>query len=355
MGLRRKAISGIIAATILFAMLFTVGTGFFLLVNNTNSLYSIALANRGNAIQDQINENLVVTTLLKSTHIGLYLNNTGGKAVNVTSIYVLDSSGTVLTCLGRGMPVSCSNSNPALPILVNPSQGSATIDTTYTYVSGTQTVKVVTQRGSVFSASYPPSSNSLAAFSLSSGAFGSLYMKFDSYSYFQVYSGGGCPASGGGNSGYCLSNQGKAFQIAASFASSNNIGFSITFTNVDPKQANITMDKYTNIVDYWPVGSSFRTDLLYLISNTTSTILSQYTPIVLYYNKPVTLVFASLNPGAFSPGSFSGSGAPTSGVVSGINIISHGWKAISYSKITGGSPPASNYGQNSPYVSTLFT
>ena len=320
--------------------------------------YSEALTNRGNAINDRLNENLLVNTETVNNHVGVLINNTGGISTNITSMYILSQSGTVLSCLGKGMPDDCENSNPPLPVVVTPQKSSPTIDTMYTHVAGVDIIKVVTQRGNVFTSYYPPSGSSLAASQLASlftsGVFGSLFLVFASYTYFSVAPGGTCPPAGGGNSGSCLTNLGQAFQISASFVSSNNIAFSATFTNVDPKQSNITLDKYTSILEYWPVGSSFRTARAYIISNITKTIQSQFTPIVLYYNKPVTIVFGSASPGAFSPISFSGSNAPSSGTIAAVNIVSHGWKAISYAKIIGASPPGGNYGQNSPYVATLY-
>ncbi len=354
---RRKAVAGIVATILFFTLLFTVGTGFFLFINGTNLSYSKALVAKANVIQNLLSENLLVNTLLVNNHIGVSIKNTGGSAANVTSIFVFDQSGNVLSCLGTAG--ICAGSGGGLPLVVTPTKSSGVIDTTYTPGSGTFGVKVLTQLGRVYSASYPPvesdeSDSSPLTQLFASGGFGSLFLTFDSYTYFGVTTGGACPPAGGSNSGYCLNNLGKAFQISASFVSSNNVAFAVTFTNVDPKQANITLDKYTSIFDYWPVGSSFRTARAYIISNETNTIQSKYTPIVLYYDKPVTIVFGSLNPGAFSPISFSGSNAPSAGTIAAVNIVSHGWKAVSYSKLKGESPPAANYGQNSPFVTTSY-
>jgi len=53
-GAGRKAVAGILAALILFVMLFTVGTGYFLFVNQGNLLYTKALSARSNSIQSTL-------------------------------------------------------------------------------------------------------------------------------------------------------------------------------------------------------------------------------------------------------------------------------------------------------------
>jgi hypothetical protein len=146
----------------MFAMLFTIGTSYFLFVQGNYNSYVTHLVSRTNSIQGTVSETLQVTTKLtgvSGTHIGFYVNNTGGVASNLTAVLVLDKSGNMLQCDGIGLPSSagCSNTTPALPTVINPGKGSALIDTGYTYSTGsTYTVKILTQAGNVFSAAYPP-------------------------------------------------------------------------------------------------------------------------------------------------------------------------------------------------------
>ena len=58
----RKGVAGIIAAVLLFSMLFTVGTGYFLFVNNANTFYVKQLSDRTSAMQAQLNEILQVSS-----------------------------------------------------------------------------------------------------------------------------------------------------------------------------------------------------------------------------------------------------------------------------------------------------
>ncbi|MDV3243931.1 MAG: hypothetical protein LYZ66_02000 [Nitrososphaerales archaeon] len=171
---KRKGIAGILGAVLLFVMLFTVGTSYFIFVNNTNFQYLQALVTRGNSLQSDLYESIQITTLLTNNHVGFYINNTGGINVNVTAMFLLDSSGNVLKCEGKGVPTgaSCYASNAAFPLLANSGKGAPSfgvVDSAYTYVGGTNTVKVVTQRGDVFSATYPITVSGLVANALTSG------------------------------------------------------------------------------------------------------------------------------------------------------------------------------------------
>ena len=58
---RRKAVSGIVAAIILFAAIFTTGATLFLFVNSSNQLASQASANAANAQLEASQEKLLIT------------------------------------------------------------------------------------------------------------------------------------------------------------------------------------------------------------------------------------------------------------------------------------------------------
>ncbi len=156
---RRRGLANVVAALMMLAMLFTVGTSYFLLVSQANQQYANSLVNRSNSFPGLVGENLLVTTLLlNNNHIAFYVNNTAGLNVNMTAVLVLSSTGSVLQCDGRGLPSGsgCSNTTPTLPIVVNAGKGSATIDTGFTYVAGTaDTVKIVSLRGNAFTATWP--------------------------------------------------------------------------------------------------------------------------------------------------------------------------------------------------------
>ncbi len=343
---RRKATAGILAAVMLFAMLFTVGTSYFIFVNNDNLLYARSLAARTDAVQASLNELLTVTTVtVNGNHVGFFVNNTGGLNANLTAVWVLDSSPNLLKCDGRGLPTSsCGNSSPALPLAVNSGQSSPKIDTGYVYSTGVLVVKIFTARGGAFSASYPPGQPTLVSNALTSGAIGDVYMQFSTYKYYSISTCG---------SNQCLTPVRTAFSVPHA-ASSSNIAFSVRVTDLNQNQKNITLDAYSLLQQLLPPtpgtgGGTARGYAWYIISNTSSgQINTNYSPITLYYNVPATIVFASSAAGTFT-GYAPGISANSVVLVS---ILTNGCEGIKASNCI---TSTYNYGQNMPFVSTYYS
>lgn len=350
-------------------MLFTIGSEYFIFVNNANNLANQSLVNRANALANRLQEGVTVTTSLSaSNYIEFYFNNTGGIAVNVTSFIVLSSSGAVLACDGIGLPSGqgCTTSSPAMPLVANVGRGappSGYAITGYLYPttsSPTVTLKLITSNGNVFSQTYPTTGVSLAAQALSSGAIGDLYLAFQSYHYYIVTTGSGCP-NGTGESGYCIDDQGKAFAIDHTLTGPNfDVAFSVRITDLNQQKANIVLDPYTlmSLVPESGKGSLSYTNW-FIISNQSTgghnMILSAYTPVTLVYNVPQTVVFASnapiLSGQTFTINSLQATGTVASGTTTPVFMVSHGCEAQGITTCTISS---ANYGQNSPYVTTLF-
>ena len=332
-------------------MLFTIGTEYFIFVNNANNLETQSLVNRGNAIATSLEENLAVTTSLNANgHLELYFNDTGGQAVNVTSMMLLSSAGALLDCYGVGLPASqgCGNTTPALPQVANAGTGaplSGYILTNYTYSTGSVVVKLVASDGSIFTSTYPPTSVSLASKALSSGAIGDLYLAFSSYSYYIE------TASCASSSTYCLSYAGSAFSIPTTNAS-KNLAFSIQVTNLDPEQKVIVLDKYSLLMQFVPPtsgrGGGTSTQVsYYIISNSSLDINQEFSPIQLAYDVPTTIFFGSTSPGTFNPQS-PGFSSTTFTLVF---AVAHGCIGIPAAECDSSTY---NYGQNLPYVGTLY-
>jgi flagellin-like protein len=358
---KRRAVSGIIAAVMLFAMLFSVGTSYFLFVNQNNLLYNQAASNRNSAVQSALSEDALLTAAANpsTSVISFTIDNTGGVLINASAFFVTDNTGTVVAYCKHSLSGTVGTC-PPLPVAVGVGSSSVSISTGVVYSSTkSYTISVVTQSGNVFTATYPPTATSLAAQALSSGAIGDLYLAFQSYHYYHVTSGSGCP-SGTPYSGYCVTNLGKAFAISHSLMSSGyDIAFSVTITNFNQEGNNIVLDPYTLMT---LVPESGRGSLSYIpwfiVSNKSTggfnAILSSYTPIVLQYNTPVTVVFASATALAgvgFAGGDLEAVGNIAAGTTTPIFMVSHGCEAPA---ITTCEVSSANYGQNSPYVTTLF-
>jgi len=125
----------------------------------------------------------------------------------------------------------------------------------------------------------------------------------------------------------------------------------MSVTNLNSLHQNITLDQYTLMTEFVPPvpgfgGGSATAYAWYIVSNS-STVLSAYSKFTLFYNRPVTLVFASSSAGTLVPY------APLilSGTITYGFLVSHGCQAIKQSNCQS---TTDNYGQVSPYVSTLY-
>lgn len=347
---------------ILFTLLFTVGSEYFIFVNNANNLATQSLVNRGNALATRLQEGVTISTSLNSLgYIEFYANNTGGITVNMTSVLLLSSGGSVLECDGIGVPsgLGCGNTTPALPEAANAGSGlpkTGYIVTHYKYVngSGTDTIKVITANGNIFSATYPPPASSLAWLSLTSGAIGDIYLKPQTFTYFNVCTtpSGGCNPCG---SNPCfLQKVGYGFSIPSTTFCSIPEAFSLTVVDYNPSHENITLDQYTELTNLFAPqgsGSNIKNNGWFILSNTTSSVISSsYTPITLLYDTPKTIVFGSSSPSSFAPFSAYCNSVPfpTDAL---IFILTHGCKAV---KASACNYQAATYSQNSPYITTLY-
>ena len=335
----RKGVAGIVAAVLLFAMLFSVGTGYFLFINTMNGFFVKGFSDRASEMQAQLTEILQVSTgaASGSNHLTLTVTNNGAVDSNITAVYVT-GPGSTLDKYGIGFS---SNTTPALPIGVGQG-GSATLDTGIVILTGVYTLKVITQRGGSFSATYPQTAVSLASQALASGAIGDLYLQFHSLTWYKVVTCNGTQQ--------CLQRQGIGFSIPAS-STSSPIAFSIQVTNLNSLQQNITLDKYTLMTEFVPPvpgsgGGTARSYAWYIVSNSTN-VLSAYSTFTLLYGRSVTLIFASSSAGSLTPY------APgiSSGTITYGFIVTHGCQAI---RQVNCQPSNFNYGQVAPYVSTLY-
>lgn len=340
----RRGVAGILAAVMLFAMLFTVGAGYFLFLNNENFLYTQSLTNKANAIQGQIQENLQIATSAPKNVLALTITNVGGVSVNVSAIIVTSKAGALL---GSYTSSNSGTLSPKLPLLLSQGQASATLSTGLGYASGSiYTFRILTQRGTVFTATYPPTATALASQALSSGAIGDLYLNFSSYTWYTI------TACGSNN---CVNNQGQAFTIPWSSTGSGAdcIGFSVIVTDLNPSNATITLDQYSHLLQWaFKPGTATQSEATFYVTgvHSTNVLNSTFAPINLPYGTSKLIYFLSANAGSYScqPASSTKPSGTSPPFIANVFIVSHGWKWL------GAMPPTANYGQNMAYVSTLY-
>ena len=192
---RRKAISGVLATIIMFSMLFTVGFGFFLFVNQSTLTTAQANASRQAAVQQTSLERLALGVKLSTSpdswsqtgDLWLTMNNTGGVAATILDVYVTNVATDHLVSNSQVSPGSyylnakgtllqMGDLNITLPLSINMGASTHTMTgcvagltgcdiaiskTSYLYVAGTTVlVSVLTSGGNVFSVQYPFSPNS---------------------------------------------------------------------------------------------------------------------------------------------------------------------------------------------------
>jgi hypothetical protein len=168
---RRSGISGVFVALIIFALLFTVGANYFLFVNRANLAMNQSNAARQDALLQGRQENLALNVGLSASNtLVVSAINVGGVPTTISSIYLANITGKVIL----PPPASTNFSAPgSWPLTLNvgaatnrisgcvPLKTGCNIEVKgYTYVSGIVLVKVLTGRGNIFSARFPPASNS---------------------------------------------------------------------------------------------------------------------------------------------------------------------------------------------------
>lgn len=133
-------------------MLFTTGAAYILFVTDSQfKMQDTAEAALDREIQRMGEAARVNTSKLSSNHLGVSITNIGTAPIQVKQILIIDGSGSLL-----------KNIQPTPAVTLNPLTMTApSVNTTVTVQEDANyTVKVVTDRGSLFSAVYPPETSS---------------------------------------------------------------------------------------------------------------------------------------------------------------------------------------------------
>lgn len=173
-----------LSAVILFALVFTVGTGFFLTSNNDQQVAASAFVNRLN-FENQVKlENLTLRAGCSATftcvptsctetggcNLWLMINNTGGISSTVTSIFITNLAGQIISDSASGTGFLVQSDISLLPLTLNSGVSTLTsnigieIPAPFCYASKLMLpcvdqpvfVHVLTSLGNIFSVSFPP-------------------------------------------------------------------------------------------------------------------------------------------------------------------------------------------------------
>ncbi|MDG6934140.1 MAG: hypothetical protein JRN68_05535 [Nitrososphaerota archaeon] len=279
----RRGVAGILAAVLMFAMLFTAGLGFFVYINKANALYDQQLVNSSNAIVAANQEDLSVTTGLSASSLTVTIQNQGSAATRVIDIFVTKPSGTVVQLTG-------ASTTPALPITINPGATSQTLVTSIVVSSGEYYIKVLTGRGNTFTSAYP---TPIPPYAQQAESSGSLAINLQTFRFYVLGNG---LQSGGEVSG---------FVATALPITSNDLAFSVTFTNTDIAQRNITIWPSSEVevmtIETGANGKNIQTSNFFIASGLTggtdpTGVAAFTTPLTVPYQHSITLYFGAANP-----------------------------------------------------------
>jgi len=141
---RKKGVSGIIAATFLFAMIFTTGFAYFMFVQYNYQLQHQAAIERNQMDFEQSLEQFEVGGSVSNNKLYAQVNNTGPVAITIVHVFFINGT--------TGAFIKDEPINPG--ITINPGT-KATIGNGINYASGDILIKVVSGRGKVVSGRYP--------------------------------------------------------------------------------------------------------------------------------------------------------------------------------------------------------
>jgi hypothetical protein len=279
----RKAIAGILAGLIFFAMLFTVGLGFILYTLNSYNSYSRAQAAANQNQQAKSAEGLILMSCssgypLPSTGAprrrclsedpSVWARDDGGTSVTLVGIYISENASGVINQIEPPSAPPSPQTTPPLPVTIEVG-GSLLINTSEPAPPNgdTYTIDLISETGNTFSVVYPPvtvaSSNEANSAPSSSGV-GFLSFNFDTYTVYPVATGSGCSTlsyatnnNGAypvncvletGSSGYTVNNP-SGWSANACDSTSSNAGcyyaFSINASSTNPQGLSFSLDSNT--------------------------------------------------------------------------------------------------------------
>ncbi len=182
---KRRAVFGVIAAIILFSILFTAIFGYYYVTAQEQQSYQNAVKNAQGNLDQENEQNLVVYGSLTATQLlDININNTGS-SVSVVAYWIYNGTSSAIVQYESSLTTS------KLPMFIAQGQ-SVTYSNTNISITNLQqqyVIRVITAQGQVFEGGYP--SQELvdsSVNSLISGGIGSLKMTFSSFSWYSYVS-----------------------------------------------------------------------------------------------------------------------------------------------------------------------
>jgi len=163
---KRRGVAGILAALIMFAMVFTAGTGFFLTINSLKHNSDQALASRLSATSQENQENMSVRVkVISGGNLVVIANNTGSVPSSIVDVFVTNPQGHLVSSYLNSTPQLNVTLPVSLPVGGSTSMISGCTSkigcnikiTSGAFTGGTSAflVSVLTKLGNIFTVQYP--------------------------------------------------------------------------------------------------------------------------------------------------------------------------------------------------------
>lgn len=322
--LDKRGFSSIVGAIFMILIVWTLASSFFLFTMSQNSAYNDAVRERNQLDVNRISENIYVVNVNYSVSannnvsITAKIQNTGPSSIQFVTIWFYVSNNTwanynyanlTLTVKG-GATYSLNNST-----VVNGVSLTGNYDVTSW---------LITARGNTISLPKQPAiTNRIIVAQLAQGI-GSIALDFSTFRFFTY-------ATGTKLANY--SSGVKSFNVPGKVTP---IAFGATLTNLDPREAAITLNQYSNIWLVFPGAPGQIVQFFIVNVASDGTITTPYSPITIAFGETKLIVFASSSSSSFSQSSIGTSLTPNPGAVNLLLL---------------GTIGAQDYGQNIPFVS----
>jgi hypothetical protein len=308
-----------------------LASSYFVWTLSQNTVYNDAVRERNQLESDILSENVKVTNTTYSVNavdninVSAIISNIGSSGVQFLTLWVHASNSTPTSYSGCNFTkLSNVNIQGGASLYLNAIVAIAGLSPNSTY---SLAAWLITGRGNVVPLQESTSSNIIV--SQTTQGIGALMMDFENFTYYTVKGGNQLDPFPSGSSGYAVSSGG------------GNIAFRLILTNLDQQKRSITLISNSVFFSIFPTSpQQVRGSYWYIVNvNGAGVISSSYTPVILPYNVPVAVYFASDH--AIVPGQpFIGSSPRFTGTAP-VNLALIGQLG------------SSSFGQNIPFVSIL--
>ena len=152
---RRRAVTAIIGAAIVFSILFSSVFAYFVVLTDNLHDYQLTALQKASSDSSKDLESFTMSTQLTNGNIGFSINNTGGLTVKIVGLFLKNLTTTTY------ISSSSSGVSPPLPIFSNPNTGSPLVDTGIVPASGqVYDMTAVSSQGTIATDTFPQAASS---------------------------------------------------------------------------------------------------------------------------------------------------------------------------------------------------